>query len=44
MNLSGEIWIIIPTYNEAKNIAQLMSQIFVCHPFGLFGHCGRFLA
>jgi Glycosyltransferases involved in cell wall biogenesis len=27
MNLSVEIWIIIPTYNEAKNIAQLMNRI-----------------
>jgi dolichol-phosphate mannosyltransferase len=34
MNLSGEIWIIIPTYNEAKNIAQLMSRILDAIPSG----------
>jgi dolichol-phosphate mannosyltransferase len=32
MNLSGEIWIIIPTYNEAKNIAQLMNRILYAIP------------
>lgn len=32
MNLSGEIWIIIPTYNEAKNIAQSMNRILDAIP------------
>jgi dolichol-phosphate mannosyltransferase len=32
MNLSSEIWIIIPTYNEAKNIAQLMNRILDAIP------------